>query len=286
MPKEAPFISRALKLVSIVILVTTISIAATAAYSGYEEYGALTASMGAAGSGRFVLGLNGSNLEISGLSVPNRMTFPLTLELAGNISLDNATVGVFDSGAYVIQPNQSKSISLSIPLSFDGLLKDKNALRQAVVNSSDLSITTVLSAHMVPLLGINITNSANSTEGPILGDLTASLNASAEQLTDGGQTISIPLVLSWQNTSPLIEGALWVQANLTQVPGKSSGNYGSTSGILNFTEGQNEQSFELQVPISDIGGNTLRVGTYYFIIYLSQSQASQPFTQIQTSASV
>lgn len=286
MPREAPFISRALKLVSIVIIVTTVAIAAMAAYSGYEEYGALTASVGAGGPSRLSLGLNGSNMTISGLRIPNKMTFPLTLELAGNISLDNATVAVFDSGTYVIQPNQSKSISVSIPLSFEGLLKDTNALRQATVNSSELSITTILSAHMVPLLGINITNSANSTAGPILGDLTASLNASAEQLTDGGQTISVPLTLTWLNTSPLSEGALWMQSNLTQIPGKSPGDFGSASGILNFTEGQNQQSFELQVPVSSIGRNNLPAGTYYFDINLSQSQASRPFTQIETSVSV
>ncbi len=286
MPNEAPFISKALRLVSLAIIVATISIAATAAYSGYEEYGALTTSVQGTSSSQLSLAINGSTLTLSGLQVPNKMTFPLTLELLGSVSLDNATIGNFDTGTYVIQPNTSRSISISIPLSFQSLLKDSRALQMAAFNSTDLSINTTISAHMVPLLGINITKAANTTAGPILGGLSESINTNAIKVSPDGKSVLVPLVLTWQNTSPLSGGEFWLNANVTQMPGKPLGNYGSANGPLNFTSGQNQQSFELNLPISDFSGKNLPRGMYSIETALSQSSSSQPFLKINKSVSV
>jgi len=266
--------------VSIAVILATVAIAATAAYSGYEEYGALTSSVEGASLNQLKLAINGSTLTISGLNVPNKMTFPLTLELLGSVSLNNAPIGNFDSGAYVIQPNQSKSVNVAIPLSFADLLKNTKALQAAALNSSLLTINTTVSAHMVPLLGINITKAANATTGPILGDLSANLNTSGAHLSPGGQTVDVPLILSWQNTSPLSSGALWLSVNVTDIPGKPTGSYGTFSGILNFTQGQNQQSFELRLPVSDLSGTSLPSGSYGIVIAFSQSQTSVPFLQL------
>lgn len=287
MSKEAPFISKALKLVSLALILATVAIAATAAYSGYEEYGALRNTIERSSAGQLSLSINGSSLVISGLTVPNRMTFPLTLELLGNVSLDNTTVGNFDSGAYVIQPNESQSLDISVPLNFVEVLQNSNALKQALFNSSEISITTVISAGVVPLLGINITNSANTISGPILGDLQASLNTSDVLLSPDGENVQVPLLLSWQNSSPFSTGALWMNANLTEIPGKPTGNYGSTSGLLNLKNGQNEESFLLTLPLSDFSGKTLPAsGPYIVQIDLSQSESSHPIIQITKQVSV
>jgi hypothetical protein len=269
--------------VSIAIILATVTIAVTAAYSGYQEYGVLTSSLEGAPLNQLKLAINGSTLTISGLKVPNKMTFPLTLELLGSVSLNNAIIGNFDSGAYVIQPNQSKTVNVSIPLSFAALLKNTKALQVAASNSSLLTINTTVSAHMVPLLGINITKVANATAGPILGDLTANLNASGAHLSSDGQTADVPLILSWQNTSPLSSGALWLNANVIEIPGTPSGNYGTFSGALNFTQGQNQQSFELRLPASDLSGTSLPSGSYGIEIAFAQSQTSLPFLQIAKS---
>ena len=285
MSREAPFISKALKLVSLAIILATICIAVTAAYSGYEEYGALTSSLEAGSLSKLALSLNGSNLMLSGLTVPNRMTFPLTLELLGNVSLDNATIGNFDSGNYVIQPNGSATVNVTIPLSFADLLNDSEALQKAAANSTQLSINAMVSAHIVPLLGINITKSVNSTAGPIFGDLTANLNTTGAQLSSNHQTLQMPLALSWQNSSPLAEGTFWYRANLTDIPGKPTGDYGSASGPLNFTQGQNYQTVQLNLPVSDFG-KEIPSGAYTIQITLSQSQLSEPFLQFTRSAMV
>jgi hypothetical protein len=285
LPREPPFISKTLKLVSVAILLATVSIAVTAAYSGYEEYGALTSTVTGGSLNQLQLAINGSTLSISGLSVPNKMTFPLTLELLGTVSLNNATIGTFDSGTYLIQPDQSQSVNVSIPLSFAGLLKNSQALEAAAINSSLLSINTTVSAHMVPLLGINITKAANTTAGPILGDLSANLNSSGARLSSDGQTLDVPFILSWENTSPLATGSLWLSGNLTRIPGRSPGNYGTFSGPLNFTQGQNQEAFVLQTPVSDFNSGFPK-GSYTFEISLSQSSTSSPFLQITKSVSV
>ena len=138
---------------------------------------------------------------------------------------------------------------------------------------------------MVPLLGINITKAANTTAGPILGDLSANLNSSGARLSSDGETVHVPLILSWENTSPLASGSLWLSGNLTGIPGRSSGNYGTFTGPLNFTQGQNQQTFVLQLPVSDFSGSFPK-GSYAFEIALSQSSTSSPFLQITKSVNV
>ena len=283
MQREAPFITKALKLVSLSLIVATVAIAATAAYSGYEEYGALTSSIGT--TGEATASLNGSTLQISGLDVPNRMTFPLTLELLGVLSIDNVSIGAFDSGAYMILPNQSKSINVSIPLNYDDLLNNSQLLNQTAFNSSELGVTTTISAHMVPLLGINITRLVNMTAGPYLGDLSASLNESAATIGSDGESLNLPVVLSWQNTSPLTQGSFWIQANLTQIPGRPPSNYGFASGPLNLTSGYNSQSLDFNLPLNDFGKSP-PPGTYSIQIVISQSKYSQPFLHFVKTVNV
>src|SRR5271166_4853195 len=118
MVREAPFISKALKLVSLTITLAIVTIAVTSSYSGYEEYGALV-SVGNQSVSQLNAILNGSTLLISGLNVPNKMTYPLTLELFGNVSIDDTKVGNFDTGTYLIQPGHSQRINISIPLNIE-----------------------------------------------------------------------------------------------------------------------------------------------------------------------
>ena len=278
MAREAPFISKALKLVSLAITVAIVAIAATAAYSGYEEYGALV-SVGSASSSQLNAVLNSSTLTISGLNVPNRMIYPLTLELLGNVSIDDTRVGNFDTGAYVIQPGYSQSINVSIPLNYDALLNNTKALQQAISNSSILTINTTVAANMVPLLGINITKSANMTIGPIIGDISANLNTSATHISADHESMMIPVILSWNNLSPISTGSFWLNANLTSLPGRQSGSYGTASGVLNFVLGKNTQIFDLKLPIKDFEGGSVSSGTYSILLSFSQRESSVPFMQ-------
>jgi len=273
MVREAPFISKALKLVSLAITVAIIAIASTAAYSGYEEYGAL-ASVGSASSSQLNAVLNGTTLMISGLNVPNKMTYPLTLELLGNVSIDNARVGNFDTGVYLIQPGHSQGINVSIPLNYGALLNSTEALQKAISNSSVLTVNTTVAANMIPLLGINITKSTNMTIGPILGDFSANLNTSGAQLSSDRESIMIPVILSWNNLSPLSTGSFWLNASLASLPGKPTGSYGSASGVLNLVSGKNTKIFDLKAPVNDFGGRGIPSGTYSILISLSQTESS------------
>lgn len=285
MQQEAPFITKALKLVSLALIVATVTIAGTAAYSGYEEYGALTSSVLSGPSSGATISLNGSNLQISGLDVPNKMTFPLTLELLGGLSINNVSFGIFDSGAFVIQPNESQKINITIPISFEQILNDPQVLRQAAFNSSILGITTTISAHMVPLLGINVTRSANTTSGPFLGDLSASVNTSGVSVVSGSGNVEVPVVLSWENSSPLTQGSFWLQANLTEIPNRPSGNYGHSSDQMDLVSGYNRQTLEFSLPASDFKGSNPATGIYTVSIAIGQSNSSLPFLQFARTVS-
>jgi hypothetical protein len=278
MAREAPFISKALKLVSLAITVAIVAIAATAAYSGYEEYGAL-ASVGSASSSQLNAVLNGSTLIISGLNVPNKMIYPLTLELLGNVSIDEIRVGNFDTGTYVIQPGHSQGINVSIPLDYAALLNNSKALRQVMSNSSILTVNTTVAANMVPLLGINITKSTNTTIGPILSDLSANLYTTGAQLSTDRKSMMVPVTISWDNLSPLSTGSLWLNASLISFPGHQSGRYGSASGVLSLAKGKNAQTFDLKLPISDFEGDSVPPGTYSILLSLSQRESSMPLMQ-------
>ena len=121
---ETPLVSKAFKLVSFAILVAIVAITLSAAYSGYEEYNALTTIVSGTQSQRQLSAtFNGSALQISGLNVPNKMTYPLSLEFLGNVSIAICSkLGSFDSGAYVIQPGFSKDINVSVGLNFSRIL--------------------------------------------------------------------------------------------------------------------------------------------------------------------
>ncbi len=232
MHKEAPFVTKSLKIVSLAILVATMAIAATAAYSGYEEYGALTNSVESNSASQLRVALNGSTMTISGLNVPNKMTFPLTLELLGNVSLDNATVGNFDSGVYVIQPNESQDINLSVPINFEtfawrreGSSGSNTKLKRALNYNHGFCSYGPASRYQ------HFENLRTHSAGPIFGGLNVGLNTSGARLSSDGQSVEVPMVLTWQNTSPLSSGSLWLGVDLTGIPGKSGGNYGSASGI-------------------------------------------------------
>jgi hypothetical protein len=139
---------------------------------------------------------------------------------------------------------------------------------------------------MVPLLGINITKSVNMTIGPIMGDLAANLNTSGAHLSPNQESMMIPLILSWNNLSPLPTGIFWLKANLTDLSGKQNGSYGSTSGVLNLVQGQNKQIFYLMVPIGDFSQKNIASGSYSLLISISKTETSEPIVKISRTVIV
>jgi hypothetical protein len=274
---EAPLISKALKLVSFAIIVAIVALALSAVYSGYEEYGALTNIVGSsAPQNQLNTRVNGSELIISGLEVPNKMTYPLSLDLLGAVSWNNVAIGKFETGASVIQPGQSQNISADVNLNFSQVLKNSAALQIILFNSSTLTINTTIAAGMIPLVGINLTESSNSTEGPLLSGFAVNLEQSQASLSPDGQYILVPMELTWTNQSPFEVEGLWLNATLTGIPGRPSGDYGSCSGQLNLTSGPNNQTFVLKLPTIDFSKKSasLPAGNYTIKFSISQSESS------------
>jgi hypothetical protein len=283
---ETPLVSKAFKLVSFAILVAIVAITLSAAYSGYEEYNALTTAVsGGASQSKLSASLNGSALEISGLNIPNKMTYPLSLELLGNVSINNARIGSFDSGAYVIQPGFSKDINVSVGLNFTRILSNSGAFQAALFNSSILSINSTIAARMIPLLGINITKAANSTLGPVMSNLAVNVETSQTSFSSDGQSVLVPVQITWLNQSP-ISARLWLNATLIQIPGHSPGRYGSASGALQLVIGPNNETYVMRLPASDFLGGTLSHGTYSVQMTFSEFQFSAPLAQVTKSETV
>jgi hypothetical protein len=279
---ETPLVSKAFKLVSFAILIAIVAITLSAAYSGYEEYNALTTVVSGTSQGQLSASLNGSALQISGLNVPNKMTYPLSLEFLGNVSIANAQIGNFDSGAYAIQPGFSKDINISVGLNFSRILTNSEAFQEALFNSSILSINSTIAARIIPILGINITKAANSTLGPVMSNLAVSVETSRASLSPDGQSVLVPVQITWINQSPITVN-FWLNATLTQIPGHSPGRYGFASGTLSLAVGGNNETYVMRLPTSELLGGNLQHGTYSVQLSFSESQFSKLLAQITKS---
>ncbi|MDA4111460.1 MAG: hypothetical protein OK439_02905 [Thaumarchaeota archaeon] len=282
MANETPLVSKAFKLVSFAIIIAIVAIASSAAYSGYQEYNALTTIVGSNSQNQLSAQINGSTLVISGLQVPNKMTYPLSLELLGSVSLADSQIGEFDSGSYLIKPGLSQSINISVGLNFSKIITNSRAFQSVLFNSSILSINSTVAARMIPLLGINISKSANSTLGPVMSSLAVSLGTSQANLSSDGQFLLLPMTISWGNLSPLT-AQLWLNATLTGIPNKPTGNYGFGSGPVNLVVGQNSETYLIKIPASEFSGGSFPHGNYNLQITLSQTRSSSQLAQILES---
>jgi hypothetical protein len=212
------------------------------------------------------------------------MSYPLTLELLGNISLDNSQIGKFDSGTYLIQPGLSKSINVSVGLNFSKAIINSRTFQTILFNSSVLSINSTIAARMVPLLGINISKTANSTLGPVMSGLSINLKTSQANLSSDGQFLLVPLTISWINLSPLT-ASLWLKTTLTGMPGNPPGKYGFASGPVSLVVGQNAETYLMRFPSSDFSAGSFAHGNYAFQVTVSQTQFSPQLAEISQSVS-
>ncbi len=283
---ETPLVSKAFKLVSFAILVAIIAITLSAAFSGYEEYTALTTVVsGVQSQNQLNAKLYGSTLRISGLDVPNKMSYPLSLEMLGNVTINSAQIGKFDSGVFVIPPGASQNISVSFGLNFSRLLSNARSFQSVLFNSSILSINSTIAARMVPLLGINISKAANSTLGPAMSNLATQIESSMSTVSSDGQAIVVPIAFTWINESPIAAG-LWLNTTLIQIPGKMVGSYGGGSGPLSLVVGQNNATILVRIPADELSGGSLQPGTYTFQLRFSQSPFSHSIAGITQSVNV
>ncbi|MFI5419833.1 MAG: hypothetical protein ACHQ1H_02585, partial [Nitrososphaerales archaeon] len=100
-----------------------------------------------------------------------------------------------------------------------------------------------------------------------------------------GQSVLVPISITWVNESP-ITANLWLNASLTQIPGKPVGNYGFNSGPLRLAVGGNDETFLMRIPSSELANGSFQHGNYTFQIALSQSQSSPALAEITQSENV
>jgi hypothetical protein len=228
---EAPLISKALRLLSLALIVGTVALVATVAYSGMQEFGALAGTFSSASSGvggnngstPFTEQFNGSTLLISGINVPNNMSFPLDFQLSGFVGLGGIVIGNFSTPVEHIMPGQTAPISIAVPLNYTKALSNQSALTSLLLNSMTLTFETKVTSNIVPLLGLNLTSSQNTKLPPVLGNF----NLNPGSACYNCQNCSLPIGISWNNPSPIsFNGEMNV--NVTQIQGVS-GPYPSAS---------------------------------------------------------
>jgi hypothetical protein len=219
---EAPLVSKALRLVSLGLIVSTVALVAVTAYSGFQEFNSLAGSFSSSSSStgsnssHFSEQFNGSTLVISGLNVPNNMSFPLDFQLSGIVGLAGTTIGNFATPVEHIMPGQTMPISVSVALNYAKALSNQSALTSLLFNSSLLTFETKVTANIVPVLGLNVSSSSNTQIPAILGNFNVSPGSPSCTI----QNCSLPIGISWNNPSPIsFNGGLKVA--VTQIPGVS-----------------------------------------------------------------
>jgi hypothetical protein len=273
MRSEAPFILKALRLVSIVVIVAVVALAASAGYSAYQEYRALsgTLSQGQQGSSNgnnklLSESFNGTDLILNGITIPNNMSYPLGLQLTGTIQLAQTNVCNFASVPLTIPPGESKALQVVAPVNFSRILANPKALNSLLMQPGNFATNITILASIAPLLVLDISQSSNSTVGPILGQF--SVSPQSPNFTSDHQYVILPLQVGWNNSTPLsFSGTL--SAVITKMPGKSVGNYGSATSPITMTEGSNQNTLNFKIPVSEFSMITSPHGEYDFNITVS-----------------
>jgi hypothetical protein len=249
---EAPLISKALRLVSLALIIGTVALVATAGYSGYQEFGALAGTFSSSSSqgnnaSAFSEQFIGNTLVISGINIPNNMSFPLDFQLSGIVGLAGVNIGNFATPVEHIMPGQTQPISISVALDFANALSNATALSLLLFNSSTMTFQTKVSADMVPLVGLNLSSSSNTQIPSILGNF----NLSPGSSSCNSQNCSVPIGISWNNPSPIaLNGALKVA--VTQIPGVKGPLPNATVPFNVIANGPGNETASLVFPTSEI----------------------------------
>jgi hypothetical protein len=236
---EAPLLFRALRLVSLALIVCSVALVATAGYSGMQEFQALSKTLSTSGSNNnpnsFTESFNGTELTLSGLVIPNNMTYPLQVQVLGTIELAGTTIGTFASPLEQIAPGQSKPLTIQAPVSLQKALTNQSVLEALLFNSSLLTLKTQIAANIVPLLGVNL-SSSQSTSIPAL---LQGFHVTPQTPSNSSQGWALPLGISWTNPSPLgLNGAINVK--VTSLPGYPGGSLPQASVPLNIVPNAQE----------------------------------------------
>jgi hypothetical protein len=276
--KEAPLILKALKIVSFALVISTVALAGAAGYSAYKEYSAISKLAGSE-LGQMSANFSGNVLSLSGLQIPNNMTFPLSVDLNGRIWLDGSSLARFDSGRLMIPPGQVRALSVNATLDFSQALSNRTLLEQMLLSTSTLKLETTIAANAVPLVGMNITKYANTTMPAILTNFQVHLNQSGAKLSSDYSHLLVPVSLNWNNPTPItLSGGL--NFTLTSIPGKTAlGNYGTGGGNFTLVSGANQNNYTLSIPVSDLSGGSLQSGAYSFEITISAFGNSVSFPE-------
>jgi hypothetical protein len=222
----------------------------------------------------------GNNLTVTGITIPNNMSYPMKIDITGIAAIEDSPIGKFDSGAHTLAPGGSIPLDIALGLNFSQALHDSSVFRKALLNGSSLLINASIDASVFPIIGLNVTQAVNQTMPAVLGNLSTTIDPSKVTLSSDYTQVIVPVELSWTNGSPF-QFAGNLNVVLTGIPGKPTGNYASGGGAFSLVPGPNQDTVTFKIPLSDFSGNNngLPKGTYIMNISLNAFGNSLSFPE-------
>jgi len=254
MGKDAPIISKALRLVSFSLTLAMIMIFVTIGYSAAQVFEGIIAS-----GDRFKTEqrVSGNNIElVFKFSLPNKGIYPLELDLVGEASQNKVMLSRVISGPHVIQPGDSKDVEFAIPLR-QGTISDRELIKKLLFDDSETIVNVTTRIGFQPFAFINVSSGFVSPSGAVFSELKIEQQGvSALNRTHS----SIELKVSYTNKSPVhFDGRMGLVVISTPTR-TAKGVYGSTT--FNISINSNEritQTVFLPIRNDAIGSGDYRV---------------------------
>lgn len=223
MGKDAPIISKALRLVSFSLTLITIVILVTIGLSAWQVFEGFIASSDNLKMEQRVSS-DGVDLVV-GVNLPNKGIYPLELQIVGESSVDRRVVAKSVSGPYMIQPGEKKAVEFSLPI-MKGSLSDPEFIRKLLFEDSSVTINVTTRIGFQPFAFVNFSSGFGNQGGSVFSNF----SIRHEQTSRFNSTHSLmQLKVSYTNRSPIpFQGR--ISLNVVGTPTRTArGVYGATS---------------------------------------------------------
>ena len=223
MGKDAPIISKTLRLVSFSLTLVTIIIFFTIGISAWQVFEGVLASRDNFKMDQRV-SQDGIDLVID-VNIPNKGIYPLELQIVGESSVDKVNVGRSISGPHVIQPGDTKAIEFVLPLRL-GSAADAEFIRKLLFEDSAVVVNITTRIGFQPFAFVNFSSGFGNQAGAVFSGFAIE----QQRVSPLNATHSLmELKVSYANKSPIpFLGKMTL--NIVSTPTRTArGVYGTTS---------------------------------------------------------
>ena len=252
MGKDAPIISKALRLVSFSLTLVAIIIFVTIGYSATQVFQGVISSGDALKVDQRITP-EGVDLAFN-LKLPNKGVYPLELDLVGETSVDKVSIGKVVSGPHVIPPGETKQVEFVVPMRL-GSISDKEFVKKLLFQDSNIVVNITTRIGFQPFAFVNVSSGFANPVGSVF----SGLKIEQERVSPFNATHSLmELKVSYANKSPIpFLGKMTLV--IVSTPTRSArGVYGATTVDVSTNSGD----AIVQTIFIPIRNNVLGAGNY------------------------